>query len=194
MSADNEKDPVVQSTLSKPLFISSTILVLVTGWALWDEVYGTRPWKTYQARFVKAYSKYLKGAEGGETALEQQIKNSSEYKRLDQQMTAAEKAVSGQVGEIDRKVNQELVPRTLALNEKFQEVRSHVGALTYEIEVSHSDSTKNSLRKEIEEVKAEIHTVTLPLPNGDTEKKDMNFAQMSAELDRMKADKASLLQ
>ena len=47
------------------------------GWALYDEVYGIRPWKTYQAKFVKAYSKYLKSAEGGETALEQQIKNSA---------------------------------------------------------------------------------------------------------------------
>src|SRR5438477_1919998 len=100
----DEKDPVVHSSLSKPLFISSTLLVLVTGWALWDEVYGTRPWKTYQARFVKAYSKFLKGAEGGETALEQQIKSSSEYKRLDQQMQAAEKAVSDKVAQIDRRV------------------------------------------------------------------------------------------
>src|SRR5207302_1008896 len=73
----DEKDPVVHSSLSKPLFISSIILVLVTGWALWDEIYGIRPWKSYQARFVKAYSKFLKGTEGGETALEDQIKNSA---------------------------------------------------------------------------------------------------------------------
>src|SRR5690349_10712276 len=107
MSPDNEKDPVVHSSLSKPLFISSTILVIVMGWALWDEVYGTRPWKSYQARFVKTYRTFLKGAEPGETKLEEQIKNSPEYKRLDQQMQAAEKSVSGPVGEIDRKVNQE---------------------------------------------------------------------------------------
>ena len=85
----DEKDPVVHSSLSKPLFISSLLLVLVTGWALWDEIYGIRPWKSYQARFVKTYSKFLKGAEGGETALEDQIKNSSEYKRLTTEMEAA---------------------------------------------------------------------------------------------------------
>ena len=50
---------------------------------------------------------------------------------------------------IDKEVNQDLVPKILALNDPFQEVRSHIGALTYQIEVTHSDSTKNSLRKEI---------------------------------------------
>src|SRR5215471_12971530 len=104
----DDKDPVVHSSLSKPLFISSTILVLVTGWALYDEIYGIRPWKTYEARFVKAYTKFLKGAEGGETALEQQIKNSPEYKRLTTEMEAAAKAVSAQVSQIDHRVNQEL--------------------------------------------------------------------------------------
>ena len=129
----DEKDPVVSSSLSKPLFISSLLLVLVTAWGLWDEIYGIRPWKSYQAKFVKVYSKFLKGAQGGETALEEQIKNSSEYKKLTAEMEAAAKAVAPQVAEIDRKVNQELIPRSLALNEPFQEVRSHIGALTYEI-------------------------------------------------------------
>src|SRR5579872_3574110 len=123
----DEKDPVVHSSLSKPLFISSVVLVLVMGWALWDEVYGIRPWKTYQARFVKAYSKYLKGSEKGETALEQQIKSSSEYRRLTTEMEAAAAAVKDQVAKIDHRVNEDLVPRTLALNEPFQEVRSHIG-------------------------------------------------------------------
>src|SRR5689334_1529565 len=139
----DEKDPVVHSSLSKPLFISSVILILVMGWALWDEIYGIRPWKSYQAKFIKTYSKFLKGTEGGETALEDQIKNSAEYKRLTVEMEAAAKAVAPKVAEIDHRVNQELVPRSLALNEPFQEVRSHIGALTYEIETSGSDSTKN---------------------------------------------------
>ena len=46
---------------------------------------------------------------------------------------------------IDKKINQELVPKILALNDPFQEVRSHIGALTYQIEVTHSESSKDSL-------------------------------------------------
>ena len=53
-------------------------------------------------------------------------------------------------------------PKILALNDPFQEVRSHIGALTYQIEVTHSESSKNSLRKEIEELQEEKHEVALP--------------------------------
>jgi hypothetical protein len=57
---DQEKDPVVHSSLSKPLFISSALLVLSWAGRLYDEVYGTRPWKGYEARFEKVYSRFLK--------------------------------------------------------------------------------------------------------------------------------------
>ena len=191
---DQEKDPVVHSSLSKPLFISSALLLLSLGWALYDEVYGTRPWKGYQARFEKVYSRFLKNTLPQETASEQKIKASPEYKDLDRQMQAAEKAVMPQVAEIDRKVNLELVPRALALNEPFQEVRGHVGALTYQIEISKSESSKNSMRKEIEELKKEVHMVKLPKPDGSTEKVPMDFATMDKTLQDWKADKATLLQ
>jgi hypothetical protein len=125
---DQEKDPVVNSSLSKPLFISAALLLLSLGWALYDEVYGTRPWKGYEARFEKVYSRFLRQTLPQEAASEQKIKASPEYRDLERQAQAAEKAVFPQVAEIDRKVNTELVPRALALNEPFQEVRGHVGA------------------------------------------------------------------
>ena len=140
--SDQEKDPVVHSSLSKPLFISSALLVLSLAWGLYDEMYGIRPWKGYQARFVKLYSRYLKTAAGGEADVERQIKASPEYKRLDAEMQAAEKAAMPAASAIDKKINQELVPKILALNDPFQEVRSHIGSLTYQIEVSHSESTQ----------------------------------------------------
>src|SRR5690348_3309701 len=114
---DQEKDPVVHSSLSKPLFISSALLLVCLGWSLYDEVYGTRPWKGYQARFEKLYSRYVRSKLPQEAGSEAQIKASPEYRSLDQQMQAAEKSVAPQVSEIDRKVSQELVPRSLALNE-----------------------------------------------------------------------------
>ncbi|MFN7995251.1 MAG: hypothetical protein U0Q18_16705 [Bryobacteraceae bacterium] len=191
---DQEKDPVVHSSLSKPLFISSALLVICLGWALYDEVYGTRPWKGYQARFEKAYSRFLRKTAPGEASLEKQIKASAEYQKLTRDMLAAEKSVYPQVSEIDRKVSQELVPRLLALNEPFQEVRSHVGALTYQIEITKSQSTKESLRAEIAELKKEVHTVKLPKPDGSTEKLQMDFGAMDKTLQDWKAEKAALLQ
>ncbi len=191
---DQEKDPVVHSTLSTPLFISSALLLVCLGWALYDEVYGTRPWKGYEARFAKVYSRFLKDTLPHEAASEATIKASPEYQKLDQDAAAAEKAVFAQVSGIDRKVNQELVPKSLALNEPFQEVRGHVGALTYQIEISKSESSKTSMRAEIEELKKEVHQVKLPEPDGSIKKVPMTFAQMDDQLKAWKQEKAELLQ
>src|SRR6476620_6056930 len=171
--SDQDKDPVVHSSLSKQLFIWSILLVLSLAWGLWDEMYGIRPWKGYQAKFEKLYGRYLSTAKLGAAEVEKQIKSSSEYRRLDAEMQAAEKAAMPEASAIDKEVNQNLVPKILALNDPFQEVRSHIGALTYQIEVSHSDSTKNSLRKEIEELRNEVHKIALP---GEPEKRSMKFA------------------
>src|SRR5215472_5052931 len=189
--SDQEKDPAVSSSLSKPLFISSLLLLLSLVWGLYDEMYTIRPWKGYQSRFVKAYSRYLKTAEGGEAQLEQQIKASPEYKRLDADMQTAEKAAMPGASAIDKKINQDLVPKILALNDPFQVVRSHIGALTYEIEVSHSDSHKDSLRKEIEELKKETQKIDLP---GEDKPRVMDFKAMADQLQAWKDEKARLLQ
>src|SRR6185295_167587 len=117
-------------------FIWSALLLLSLGWALYDEVYGIRPWKSIQARFAKVYTRYLRSVGPHEATFENQVKASAEYKKLDGEMLAAEKAVSAKVAEIDHEVNQVLVPRILALNDPFQEVRSHIGALTYQIETT----------------------------------------------------------
>src|ERR1044071_6673331 len=92
--SDQDKDPVVHSSLSKQLFIWSVLLVLSLAWGLWDEMYGIRPWKSYQAKFEKLYGKYLSTAKLGAAEVEKQIRSSSEYKRLDTEMQSAEKAAS----------------------------------------------------------------------------------------------------
>jgi len=191
---DQEKDPVVNSSLSKPLFISAALLLLSLGWALYDEVYGTRPWKGYQARFEKVYSRFLRQTLPKETLSERKIKASPEYKDLDRRALAAEKAVYPQVAEIDRKVNRELVPRALALNDPFQEVRGHIGAITYQIEISKSESSKESMRQEIEKLKKEVHMVKLPKADGSAEKLPMDFATMDKTLQDWKNEKAALLE
>src|SRR5215467_11560853 len=185
--SDQDKDPVVHSSLSKQLFIWSAVLVLSMAWGLYDEMYGIRPWKSYEARFEKLYNRYLANAKVGETAFEKQIRSSPEYQKLDSQMQAAEKAALPEASTIDKKVNDELVPKILALNDPFQVVRAHIGALTYEIEVSSSESHKNSLRQEIQKLKEEVQTVKLP----DTAPQQMNFAQMDQMLQDMKSQKAS---
>ena len=191
---EQDKDPVVTSSLSRPLFIWSALLLLSLGWGLWDEIYGTRPWKSYQADFAKVYTRYLRSIRPKESGFEKEITASADYQKLDRDMQAAEKSVSPRVGEIDRKVNQELVPRILALNDPFQEVRGHIGALTYQIETTDSESSKTSKRQEIEKLKQEKHTVKLPKPDGSIESPEMTFTEMDKTLLEWKSEKAQLLQ
>jgi cytochrome c551/c552 len=160
-------------------------------WGLYDEMYGIRPWKGYEARFAKLYTRYVKQQMAGETTVERQIKAQPEYQRLDRAMQAAEKQVYAQVSEIDQRVNNVLVPRIMALNEPFQEVRSHIGALTYQIETTSSESTKDSLRRQIGELKQEVKYVLLP---GDSEKRAYKYDAMDHDLQSWKAEKAALLE
>src|SRR5450755_283857 len=192
--SDQDKDPVVTSSLGKPLVISSMLLLLSLAWGLYDEVYATRPWKSYQADFVRVYSKYLKAARPGEAQTEAQIKASAEYKQLDKEMQDAENAVKAEGKKIDDEVNLVNVPQTLALNEKFQEQRSEVSALTYQIEITKEESGKNKLRDQIAKVKQRVTTVKLPLADGGTVKKDFTYDEMDNSLKQWKAEKAALLQ
>src|SRR5579872_4454802 len=102
---DQQKDPVVHSSLSKALFIWSALLVLSMAWGLWDELYGIRPWKTYEARFRKEYAKFLEDRRQPESQFERTIKATPEYRRMDADMQAAEKAALPRATEIDHKVN-----------------------------------------------------------------------------------------
>ncbi len=187
---EQDKDPVVHSSLSRPLVIWSVLLVIALAWALYDEIYGIRPWKGYETRFQKAYSRYLSQAKLGEVEIERRIKASPDYRRLDAQLQAAEKAAAPRASAIDKEVNQNLVPKILALNDPFQEVRSHIGSLTYEIEVSKSESHKASLRRQIDALKVETRRIELP---GEAPVR-MTFDQMSKRLQDMKDRKAQLLQ
>src|SRR5580698_1730655 len=120
--SDQEKDPVVHSSLSKPLFIWSAVLVLSMLWGIYDEVYGIRPWKGYQAKFEKLYSQYIKDLQTPEAQHEAQIKTSPQYKQLDDALKAEETAALPLAKVNTDKVN-ELTPKVQALNDPFQEVR-----------------------------------------------------------------------
>ena len=112
--SDQEKDPVVHSSLSKPLFIWSAVLVLSMIWGLYDEVYGIRPWKGYQAKFQKLYASYIKSLRAPEGQREAQIMASPQYKQLDSEMRAAEQAAMPQANDIKKQVDA-LTARILSL-------------------------------------------------------------------------------
>ena len=56
-------DPIVSRSTSAILLVSALLLTVVFAWSLYDEVYGMRPWKSYQQSFVKRYDRYLRRLE-----------------------------------------------------------------------------------------------------------------------------------
>src|SRR3970040_2090174 len=99
----SEKDPIVSQSLSGALLVSSLLLMLTLLWSLYDEVYGQRPWKNDQSRFVQRYTAFLKNKKIPEQAeREKQIRESAEFQQMEQKVGEAEKAVASQLTEIDR--------------------------------------------------------------------------------------------
>ena len=189
----SEKDPVLSSSLSGALLVSSLLLILALLWSLYDEAYGQRPWKGDQGRFVQRYTAFLKNKKIPEQAeREKQIRESPEFQQIEQKVEEAEKAIASQLAEIDQQT-QLLTAQIAAANKVFQDARGQVSALTYQLETASSEGKKQSLQKEIEEVKQRTLRAELPLLDGaPSQRKEFKYQELDDELTRMKAQKAEL--
>src|SRR5262245_6869279 len=149
-----EPDPIADRSMSGPLLISSLLLMVTLIWSLYDEVVGQRPWKSYQRDFVSKYGDFLETAKKRQGKSETEVKNSPEYQQLNdayKDADAAAKAktdpIDAQVASIDKKIE--------AVTPPFQDARSYIVAKTYKLEVTDSESGKNSIRAEIEKKRQE---------------------------------------
>ena len=68
--------------MSGPILLVTVLLVLSTFWALYDEFFGTRPWKAYQARFASKYSRLLQEKLGEQKKAEEDVRNSTDRKSV----------------------------------------------------------------------------------------------------------------
>ncbi|MDT7541506.1 MAG: hypothetical protein QOE33_1410, partial [Acidobacteriota bacterium] len=103
------RDPIVSHSTSNVLLICALLLMASLGWALYDEAYGQRPWKSVQQEFVTRYNRYLKRLKREkqrtqEAGTEKEIKQRPEYQQLDTQARDARAAVDPQLKDIDRQV------------------------------------------------------------------------------------------
>ncbi|HEX7174963.1 MAG TPA: hypothetical protein VF240_06755, partial [Pyrinomonadaceae bacterium] len=127
------RDPITSRTTSSILLISALLLTGTLAWALWDEVYGQRPWKDTQASFVKRYNRYLKRLQRSGFQSEQQVRESAEYQDLDQGARAAEELIKPELQVIDRKVA--LIDDQLTvISDEFQDRRGRITVKNYQIE------------------------------------------------------------
>ncbi|HEX8149402.1 MAG TPA: c-type cytochrome [Pyrinomonadaceae bacterium] len=186
-------DPIVSRSTSAILLVSALLLTVVLAWSLYDEVYGMRPWKSYQQSFVKRYDRYLQRLEKRGFKSEKEVRESPEYQRLDAEAKAARAQTAQKQGEIDRRVAA-IDDQLGAISEDFQDRRGRITVASYNVEQA-SGGKKESLRRDLEEMKAQKRAVYLPAADGGkgTQKRELNFTELETMYVSLKDEKGRLL-
>ncbi|HXI88516.1 MAG TPA: cytochrome c [Blastocatellia bacterium] len=185
-------DPIADSSMSGALLISSLLLVVTLVWSLYDEVVGQRPWKSYQKDFVSRYGQYLETAKERQGKSEAEVKTSPEYKELDQAYQEAAAAAKAKTDPIDAQVRR-IDDKITAVTPPFQDARSWIVSKTYQLEITDSESGKNSLRAAIEKKRQEKIDFKMPNDEGKVEEKSMTFTDLENLYNSLRDDKARLL-
>ncbi len=188
---EQEKDPIVDGSLSWPLVIVSALLVLSTVWAIYDEFVARRPWKRYQAAYVPAYQQHL------QDVLEIQQKKVQEIEALDEyhQLQEACDRVRGEV-EPERKELSEHLTRVTgrmeAIISSLKEARSYTAATIYKIDMATSESVKKNLRAHLDEYHKGPFEVQLSDDNGKQTGKTYDYQQLLDAFDEIRNERSEL--
>lgn len=187
-----ERDPITGRSTSGIMLICALLLIAVLAWALYDEVYGQRPWKSYQREFVERENNYLKRIKKTAGQTEEEVKSSPEYQQLDSEAQAAQAEAEPRKREIDSQVK--VIENQLAsVTDPFQNQRGQITVLNYRVEQAGSDSAKNKIRQEVARKRAEQVTINYPNDDGTVQKKQLNFPQLETLYNDLKNKKAQLL-
>ena len=189
-----ERDPIVSSSTSGAMLISTLLLIGTLAWALYDEAYGQRPWKSAQQEFVQRYNRYLKSIKNQAGQTEKEVMESADYQTLDEEAKAAEESIRPRQKEIEKELKL-IGDKIQAVTDPFQNTRGQITVVNYQIETAHGDDKKNSLRQKVAEMKKEKITVYLPADDGSgkTEKKEYSYTELEKEYNDLKDRKAKIL-
>src|SRR5437899_978729 len=137
------------------------LLMATLFWALWDENFGQRPWKTYQHEWKDRYSTFLKDARTQSRDTQKDIEGSADYQKFKQDYDSASQSAAARIKGINERLH-DLSSRILAVQSVFTDRRAYVTASTYDIETETSPSAKQRKQKNLEEYKKESTTAEMP--------------------------------
>jgi cytochrome c551/c552 len=156
-----ENDPIVNRSFAGPYIIAMVLLMATLFWALWDEDFGQRPWKTFQHEWQSRYSSFLSSARSKSSTSQKEVETGAEYQALKQAYEQANQAAAPRVKEINSKLH-DLGADILVLQSVFTDRRAYVNAATYAIETETSASGKLSKQRRLDRYKQESVTVEFP--------------------------------
>ena len=188
-----EKDPVTAHSYATFFVIVSVFLIVTLVWALYNEFFGLRPWKSYQREFNRRYRSFLLKEIPRQKAAEREILESADYQQLDQQLKAQEAQVAQKGEEADKQIAI-LDARFSTLTDTFTTARAYVATQVYQIEHTSLDG-KPSLQNKLAKYEAGPFELALPsLPDGRLVKGTYTFQQLEEEFNNVQLDKAKLLE
>jgi hypothetical protein len=187
------QDPIVSRSTSGILLISALLLTGVLAWALYDEAFGQRPWKTAQREFVERESRYLQRLKKAARVSEQQVKESEEYNRLAAEAKAAREQVEPEKKQNEARVR--IVQSQLdAVTEPFQDARGALSVINYRVETAHG-SDKDKYRKQADQKRQEKIKIDVPADDGSGKlvSKQFTYTELQDYYNAKKAEKAEFL-
>lgn len=188
-----QRDPIVSRSTSAIILISTLLLIVSAGWALYDEGFGQRPWRGMQQEFVKRYTAYLKSIRKDAGKSEAEVKETPEYQQLDEQAKAALEKVKADIADRDKRVAH-VQAKLDAVTEPFQNQRGKIVVITYKLETAPSDFWRKRYRSQLDEKKQEVVTVDMPAEgNGKPVRQKMDFAQLERTFNELRDEKAKVL-
>ena len=107
------------------MLVCALLMTISIAWALYDEAFGQRPWKTMQREFVSRYTRYLDSIKSRAGKSEAEVKETPEYQQLNDAANAARQEIEPRSREIDATVKR-IQARLDAITEPFQNQRRPV--------------------------------------------------------------------
>jgi cytochrome c2 len=186
-------DPIVSRSTSAVLLVSALLLTGVLVWSLYDEVYGMRPWKSYQQSFVKRYDRYLQRLQKRGFKSEEEVRKSAEYQRFDAEAKVARAQSAQQQAEIDKRVTA-IDDQLGAISDDFQDRRGRITVASYNVEQA-TGGKKERLRGDLDALKSQKRAVYLPAADGGgkREKRELDFNELEKMYVSLKEEKGRLL-
>jgi cytochrome c2 len=188
-------DPITSYSFTFPLLIASLLLIVTVAWSFWDEVYGLRPWRSYQSRFSSAYSKYLDKAVQNQKKQEDAVYSSPEYKKLSAQVDDLQKSTKAQDEDIAKQITL-LDEQRAALGDAFKDARGKIGHLVYQYEIvpAEDKNAKAKALKEVTDGRKEIWKVDWPLADGKIQRdKPFTADELNDTFTSIMAQRATLV-
>ena len=190
--AEPQRDPIVSRSTSAIIFVCVLLLMLSTGWALYDEGFGQRPWKPMQQEFVKRYTAYLRSVRKTARDSEDEVKQTPEYQQLDEAAKAAADKVKDEIATRDKQVAA-IQAKLDAVTEPFQNQRGRIVVITFKLETARKGSMWESVyKRQLKAKQDELVSFEMPDDTGKPARQRMKYDLLGKTFNDLREEKAKI--